>query len=41
LTIAELEVYPAGIHAFNAFPSPLAAAANKRILAFLPNQLAD
>jgi acetyl esterase/lipase len=32
---AELAVYPGGLHAFNAFPIPLAAAANARILAFL------
>jgi acetyl esterase len=32
---AELAVYPGGLHAFNAFPIPLAAEANARILGFL------
>jgi acetyl esterase len=32
---AELAVYPGGIHAFNAFPIPLAEKANNRILEFI------
>ena len=32
---AELAVYPGGIHAFNAFPIPLAEKANNRILDFI------
>jgi acetyl esterase/lipase len=32
---AELAMYPGGIHAFNAFPIPLAAEANARALRFL------
>jgi acetyl esterase/lipase len=32
---AELAVYPGGVHAFNAFPIPLAMQANLRMLAFL------
>jgi acetyl esterase/lipase len=32
---AELAVYPGGVHAFNAFPIPLAAEANARALRFL------
>lgn len=39
--VAELAIYPGGIHAFNAFPSSLASAANTRILAFLQKQLID
>jgi acetyl esterase/lipase len=37
---AELAVYPGGAHAFNAFPIPLAAQANARMLAFLQEALA-
>lgn len=36
---AELAVYPGGVHAFNAFPTPLAMQANLRMLAFLREQL--
>ena len=32
---AELAVYPGGIHAFNAFPIPLAGKANNRIIDFI------
>lgn len=32
---AELAVYPGGIHAFNAFPTPLAEKANNRIIDFI------
>jgi acetyl esterase/lipase len=32
---AELAVYPGGVHAFNAFPLPLAGEANARMLEFL------
>jgi acetyl esterase/lipase len=38
---AELAVYPGGLHAFNAFPIPLAAEANRRILAFLQGALEE
>lgn len=38
--VAELEVYPGGVHAFNALPSPQAAAANARIYAFLKQHIA-
>ena len=37
---AELAVYPGGIHAFNAFPTALASAANARIFEFLARQIA-
>lgn len=37
---AEFEVYPGGVHAFNALPNPLAAEANARIFAFLKQHLA-
>jgi acetyl esterase/lipase len=36
---AELAVYPGGIHAFTAFPIPLAMAANVRVLSFLKETL--
>lgn len=36
---AELAVYPGGVHAFNAFPIPLATSANLRMLAFLKQAL--
>lgn len=38
---AELAVWPGGVHAFNAFPIPLAERANRRIVAFLAGALAD
>jgi acetyl esterase/lipase len=38
---AELAVYPGGLHAFNAFPIPLAAEANGRILGFLQRALEE
>ena len=38
--VAELEVYPGGVHAFNALPGPQAAAANARIFAFLKQHTA-
>jgi acetyl esterase/lipase len=37
---AELAVYPGGMHAFNAFPIPLAGAANGRIVDFLVRHIA-
>jgi acetyl esterase/lipase len=36
---AELVVYPGGVHAFTAFPIPLATSANLRMLAFLKDAL--
>jgi acetyl esterase len=39
-SVAELAVYPGGIHAFVALPIPLAAEANARMLAFLRDTLA-
>lgn len=38
--LAELAIYPGGIHAFNAMPIPLAASANERIQNFLKQHLA-
>jgi acetyl esterase/lipase len=38
---AELALWPGGVHAFNAFPIPLAARANERALAFLKARLAE
>ena len=38
---AELAVYPGGLHAFNAFPIPLAAEANGRTLGFLQRALEE
>ncbi len=35
----ELAVYPGGVHAFNAFPIPIADRANARVLAFLADAL--
>jgi acetyl esterase/lipase len=32
---ADLAIYPGGVHAFNAFPTALAAEANARALRFL------
>jgi acetyl esterase len=36
---AELAVYPGGLHAFNAFPIPLADEANRRMMSFLQQAL--
>lgn len=37
--VGELAVYPGGVHAFNAFPIPLAKAANDRIATFVKSTL--
>lgn len=39
--VAELEVHPGGIHAFNAMPTPLADRANARIRAFIDRCAGD